>query len=124
MAQFRELQAFAQFGTSDLDAATRRQLERGQRLSALLVQPEQQQLAMSTQVALLYAANAGILDDVPVNKINDFANGASEYLSTSHRDLLGGIGRFRTALRRRPVGAVVRPADVQGHRPLLGDRET
>ena len=92
MAQFRELQAFAQFGTSDLDAATRRQLERGQRLSALLVQPEQQPLAMSTQVALLYAANAGILDDVPVNKINDFANGASDYLNTSHRDLLGGIG--------------------------------
>ena len=91
MAQFRELQAFAQFGTSDLDAATRRQLERGQRLSALLVQPEQQPLAMSTQVALLYAANAGILDDVPVNKVNDFANGASEYLNTSHRDLLGGI---------------------------------
>ena len=91
MAQFRELQAFAQFGTSDLDAATRRQLERGQRLSALLVQPEQQPLAMSTQVALLYAANSGILDDVPVNKINDFANGASEYLNTSHRDLLGGI---------------------------------
>ncbi|MYG90949.1 MAG: F0F1 ATP synthase subunit alpha, partial [Chloroflexi bacterium] len=91
MAQFRELQAFAQFGTSDLDAATRRQLERGQRLSALLVQPEQQPLAMSTQVALLYAANSGVLDDVPVNKVNDFAIGASDYLNTSHRDLLGGI---------------------------------
>ncbi|MYF81001.1 MAG: F0F1 ATP synthase subunit alpha, partial [Chloroflexi bacterium] len=92
MAQFRELQAFAQFGTSDLDAATRRQLERGQRLSALLVQPEQQPLPMSTQVALLYAANSGVLDDVPVNKVNDFAVGASEFLNTSHRDLLSGIG--------------------------------
>ena len=91
MAQFRELQAFAQFGTSDLDAATRRQLERGQRLSALLVQPEQQPLPMSTQVALLFAANAGILDDVPVNKVADFANAAREYLGTQHRDLLDEI---------------------------------
>ena len=92
MAQYRELQAFAQFGTSDLDAATLRQLERGQRLSQLLVQPETQPLPLAQQVALLYAANSGVLDDVPVNKVNDFAAGAREYLSTSHADLLGTIG--------------------------------
>ena len=92
MAQYRELQAFAQFGTSDLDTATRRQLERGQRLSALLVQPENEPLPLADQVALLYAANSGALDDVPVNKVSDFAKGAREYLGTSHRDLLDGIG--------------------------------
>jgi len=93
MAQYRELQAFAQFGTSDLDAATRRQLERGQRLSELLIQPEQQPLSLATQVALLFAANEGLLDDVPVNKIRDFASAARDYLETSHRDLLDGIGQ-------------------------------
>jgi len=92
MAQYRELQAFAQFGTSDLDAATLRQLERGQRLSALLVQSETRPLPLAQQVALLFAANSGVLDDVPVNKVGDFAEGAREYLSTSHADLLGRIG--------------------------------
>ena len=73
MAQFRELQAFAQFGTSDLDDATRRQLERGQRLSQLLIQPENEPLPLALQVVLLFAANDGLTDDVPVNKITDFA---------------------------------------------------
>ena len=91
MAQFRELQAFAQFGTSDLDTATRRQLERGQRLSALLVQPENEPLPLADQVAMLYAANSGALDDVPVNKVGDFARGARDFLGTSHPDLLEGI---------------------------------
>ena len=91
MAQFRELQAFAQFGTSDLDAATRRQLERGQHLGALLVQPENQPLSLGHQVALLYAANEGFLDDVAVNKVTDFAAAARDYLDSSHRDLIEGI---------------------------------
>ena len=91
MAQFRELQAFAQFGTSDLDTATRRQLERGQRLSALLVQPENEPLPLADQVAMLYAANSGALDDVPVNKVGDFSRGARDFLGTSHRDLLEDI---------------------------------
>ena len=91
MAQFRELQAFAQFGTSDLDTATRRQLERGQRLSALLVQPENEPLPLADQVAMLYAANSGALDDVPVNKVGDFARGARDFLGTSHRELLDDI---------------------------------
>ena len=91
MAQFRELQAFAQFGTSALDTATRRQLERGQRLSALLVQPENEPLPLAHQVAMLYAANSGALDDVPVNKVGDFARGARDFLGTSHPDLLEGI---------------------------------
>jgi len=91
MAQFRELQAFAQFGTSDLDDATRRQLERGQRLSQLLIQQENDPLPLSQQVALLFAANDGLTDDVPVNKISDFARALRDYLMSSQPALLSTI---------------------------------
>ena len=91
MAQFRELQAFAQFGTSDLDAATRRQLERGQRLVQLLVQPEHHPLPLATQVAVLFAANQGLLDDVAVNKVQDFGNALRDYLGGNQAPLLETI---------------------------------
>ena len=55
LAQFRELQAFAQFGTSDLDAATRRQLERGQRVTELLKQPQYSPLSLAEEVVVIYA---------------------------------------------------------------------
>ena len=91
MAQYRELQAFAQFGTSDLDTATRRQLERGQRLSALLIQPENQPLRLGVQVALLFSANHGFLDNVAVNKVGDFARALAGYLASSHPHVLQAI---------------------------------
>ena len=72
LSQFRELQAFAQFGTEDLDPATRRQLLRGQRLTEVLKQPQYQPLSLGQQVAILYAGANGYLDDVPVEKISDF----------------------------------------------------
>ena len=72
LSQFRELQAFAQFGTEDLDPATRRQLLRGQRLTEVLKQPQYQPLSLGQQVAILYAGANGYLDDVPVEKIADF----------------------------------------------------
>ncbi len=106
MAQFRELQAFAQFGTSDLDDATRRQLERGQRLSQLLIQPENEPLPLALQVVLLFAANDGLTDDVPVNKITAFAKALGDYMTSSEPGLLDTIresGRLeddtQTALR-------------------------
>ena len=91
MAQFAELQAFAQFGTSDLDDATRQQLERGQRLSQLLIQPENAPLPLAQQVTLLFAANAGLADDVAVNKVQDFAKALGEYMASSQRGLLDTI---------------------------------
>ena len=91
MAQFRELQAFAQFGTSDLDAATRRQLERGQRLSQLLVQPENRPMPLAAQVAVLFAANQGLMDDVAVNKVQDFGNALRDYLGSNQAPLLETI---------------------------------
>ncbi len=91
MAQFRELQAFAQFGTSDLDDATRNQLERGQRLSQLLIQREYDPLPMAEQVALLYAVNEGFSDDVAVNKILDFKQALREYLNSNQPQILEAI---------------------------------
>lgn len=91
MAQFRELQAFAQFGTSDLDDATRNQLERGQRLGQLLIQREYDPLPMAEQVALLFAVNEGFSDDVAVNKILDFKQALREYLNSNQPQILEAI---------------------------------
>ena len=65
MSQYRELAAFAQFGTSDLDAATRRQLERGQRATEVLKQDQFQPLSLAEEVVVIYALTGGLLDDVP-----------------------------------------------------------
>ncbi len=91
MAQFRELQAFAQFGTSDLDEATRNQLERGQRLSQLLIQREYDPLPLPDQVAMLFAVNEGFADDVAVNKIQDFKAALRDYLNSNHPQTLETI---------------------------------
>jgi F-type H+-transporting ATPase subunit alpha len=72
LAQFRELAAFAQFGTADLDKATLHQLELGQRITEVLKQPQFQPLTVAQQVAILYAAINGYLDDIPVEKANAF----------------------------------------------------
>ncbi|MCZ6544187.1 MAG: F0F1 ATP synthase subunit alpha [Chloroflexi bacterium] len=91
MAQFRELQAFAQFGTSDLDEATRNQLERGQRLSQLLIQREYDPLPLPDQVAMLFAVNEGFADDVAVNKIQDFKAALRDFLNSNHPQTLETI---------------------------------
>lgn len=82
LAQFDDLQAFAQFA-SDLDKATQDQLARGQRLRELLKQPQYSPLAVYEQVAILYAGINGLLDDIPVDKITTFTKGMREYLKTS-----------------------------------------
>jgi F-type H+-transporting ATPase subunit alpha len=82
LAQFAELEAFAQFA-SDLDAATQAQLARGQRLRELLKQPQNSPLSVADQVALVYAGLNGYLDDIPVEKITAFAKGLRDYLETS-----------------------------------------
>ena len=82
LAQFDDLQAFAQFA-SDLDKATQDQLARGQRLRELLKQPQNAPLSVSEQVAILYAGINGYLDEVPVDKVTTFTKGFREYLKTS-----------------------------------------
>ncbi len=82
LAQFDDLQAFAQFA-SDLDKATQDQLARGQRLRELLKQPQYSPLSVAEQVAIVYAGLNGYLDDIEVEKIVSFAKGLREYLKTS-----------------------------------------
>ncbi|MCX6751803.1 MAG: F0F1 ATP synthase subunit alpha [Candidatus Nomurabacteria bacterium] len=78
LAQYRELEAFAQFG-SDLDNATKQQLERGKRAVEVLKQPQYAPMAVERQVAILYALTKGYLDDVPVDKIKEFEEGLINY---------------------------------------------
>jgi len=90
-AQFRELQAFAQFGTSDLDAATRRQLERGQRVNEVLKQGLFAPLDLGEEVAVIFALTQGMLDDVPVEKIAAFEREFRSFLASNQPDLLQKI---------------------------------
>ncbi len=87
LAQFRELAAFAQFGTSDLDAATRRQLERGQRITEVLKQGQYVPYALASEVIILYAAVNGHLDDVPIEKVTDLDTAFSEFMRTNHPEI-------------------------------------
>jgi F-type H+-transporting ATPase subunit alpha len=82
LAQFDDLQAFAQFA-SDLDATTQAQLARGQRLREILKQPQYSPLSVAEQVALVYAGLNGYLDDIAVDKVSSFTQGLREYLKTS-----------------------------------------
>jgi F-type H+-transporting ATPase subunit alpha len=82
LAQFDELQAFAQFA-SDLDKATQDQLARGFRLREILKQPPSSPLSLDEQVALIYCCNNGHLDDLPVDKVGAFTAGLRDYLKTS-----------------------------------------
>jgi F-type H+/Na+-transporting ATPase subunit alpha len=90
LAQYRELAAFAQFG-SDLDQATQRQLNRGRRLVEILKQPQYQPLSVEKQVAIVFAATNGLLDAVPVEKLRQYEDGMYRFLETSHPQVLTSI---------------------------------
>jgi len=87
LAQYRELAAFAQFA-SDLDEATRRQLERGERVVELLKQPQYNPMPVWEQAVALLAANKGVLDDIEVSRILDFEKALKEHLKSKHADLV------------------------------------
>jgi len=86
LAQFRELAAFAQFG-SDLDKSTREQLERGQRLTELLKQPQYEPMRLDRQVMIIYAATNGYLDDVPIEKVRAFETAFLKFMDASHPEV-------------------------------------
>ncbi len=90
LAQFRELQAFAQFG-SDLDEKTKGQIERGQRIVELFKQTQYSPLPMELEVALLWAMQNGHFDAIPVNRIKDFQKKMEEFLSTRKASVLTKI---------------------------------
>jgi F-type H+-transporting ATPase subunit alpha len=87
LVQYRELAAFAQFGTSELDKATRAQLERGQRLSEVLKQPQYVPMSLDKQVTILYAAINGYLDDVPVDKVISFEVNFNRFMEANHPEI-------------------------------------
>ena len=90
LAQYRELAAFAQFA-SDLDAATRKQLDRGARVTELLKQAQYQPLSISLMGATLFAVNKGYMDDIEVKRVLPFEAGLHQFLKTSHAALLAKI---------------------------------
>jgi F-type H+-transporting ATPase subunit alpha len=87
LAQYRELAAFAQFG-SDLDPLTQKQLNRGQRLTELLKQPQFQPLTWQQQVVALFAGTQGYLDDLKVSEIRAFEDGLYEYFESGQTALI------------------------------------
>jgi F-type H+-transporting ATPase subunit alpha len=92
LAQFRELAAFAQFG-SELDAATQAKIDRGKRIIELFNQPQHNPMPVEIQVAVLWMVQNGHLDHVPVNRIKDFQARLNEFLTTAKAALLEQIGR-------------------------------
>ncbi len=90
LAQYRELQAFAQFG-SDLDAATQRQLARGERTVEILKQPQYQPMAVENQVVAIYAVTNGYLDAIPVERLRAWERGFHEYVAAHAPEIPEGI---------------------------------
>ncbi len=94
LAQFRELAAFAQFG-SDLDAKTQAQIERGKRIIEVFKQPQYNPLPIEVQAAVLWTVQNGFMDDVPVDRVKDFQNKLTDYLVSRKADLMTRIAKER-----------------------------
>ncbi|HEX6614669.1 MAG TPA: F0F1 ATP synthase subunit alpha, partial [Gemmatimonadales bacterium] len=115
LAQYRELEAFAQFG-SDLDAATQRQLARGARLVEVLKQPQYQPVPVEQQVAIIFAVTSGYLDDVEVAHIRQWERDFLGYLEASHPAILNDI-RTKKALDDDLTGRL--KAAITAFKPLF-----
>ncbi len=94
LAQFRELAAFAQFG-SDLDAATQAKIERGKRVVEVFKQPQYQPVPVEVQAAVLWTVQNGFMEDVPVERIKDFQGKLSDYLTSRKSELMSRIAKER-----------------------------
>jgi F-type H+-transporting ATPase subunit alpha len=116
LAQFRELAAFAQFG-SDLDPGTRATLDRGLRVQEVLKQPQYGPLPVEQQVAIIYAVNQGQLDNVPVERVREFEADFLNYLESAHPEILDGI-RGQRVLSDDLAGALA--AAVQEFKQTAG----
>src|SRR5438067_1882750 len=92
LAAYRELEAFAQLGT-ELDTATRKQLDRGARLVELLKQPQYKPMPTEQQVIVIYAATQGHMDDVPISRIQEFQNGLLSYIDTTAADMRDSLAQ-------------------------------
>jgi len=103
LAQFRELEAFATFG-SELDKVSQAQLDRGYRLTELLKQPQNAPVPVEEQVVVIYAGSNGWVDDVAVSEVRRYESEMLAFFRTNHADLLAGI---------RTTGAAPDPADLK-----------
>jgi F-type H+-transporting ATPase subunit alpha len=92
LAQFRELQAFSQFG-SDLDKATQAQLARGQRLTEVLKQPQYQPMDVEKQVLIIWTATNGYIDDVALEDVRRFEADLQKFVENSHPGVLAAINK-------------------------------
>ncbi len=95
LSQYRELAAFAQFGTSELDKATKAQLDRGQRITEVLKQPQFAPIPMEKQVMILYAAINGYLDDIPVSRMAAFEADFHRFMEISHAGVSKSIAETK-----------------------------
>ena len=123
LAQYRALAAFAQFA-SDLDKATRDQLTRGEKLSEIVKQPQYQPLPVEKQVAILYVATTGKLDDVPTPRVKEFETQFYRFLETERPDILKELGDKKAltdelAEARRSHRRL--PRDLPGRRPIRAE---
>src|SRR5919109_2150325 len=96
LAQYRELAAFAQFGSSDLDKATQQQLNRGARLVELLKQPQYQPLPVEKQVAIIFAGTQGLLDQIPVDQVRAYEEEFHRFMETRFGNVLAAIREKKT----------------------------
>ena len=109
LAQFRELAAFAQFG-SELDAATQAKIDRGKRIVELFKQPQYSPIAVEVQVGVIWAVQNGYVDDVPVERIKEFQAAWTDFLTTRKADLLAKIAAEK-ALSKELTDALKAAAD-------------
>ena len=92
LAQYRELAAFAQFG-SDLDKQTQQQLRRGERITEIMKQPQYQPLSLVQEVLIIFAASNGYVDDVPAGRVRDFERDLYRFMETQHKPLADKIAK-------------------------------
>jgi len=90
LAQFREMEAFAQFG-SDLDAETQRQLDLGRRMTEVLKQPQYSPISLEREVVILYAVNNGHFNEIPVDKMQETESKFYNFMDTNAKDVMTGI---------------------------------
>ena len=107
LAQYAELATFAQFGTSDLDAATRRQLERGQRSVEVLKQGQNVPLRMEQQVVIMYALVNGFIDDVPIAKVSEFEENLHKFIDSNNPEILQTIASEKNIVDSAALDACI-----------------
>ena len=120
LAQYRELAAFAQFG-SDLDKATQSQLNRGRRLVEILKQPQYQPLAVEKQVAIIYAATKGFLDPVPVEDVRRYEEEMNRFVETRYPNVFTGIAEKK--ILDDEVKAALEAALAEFNKQFLAGRQ-